>query len=117
MYHRNRGTGPERFRVNLGKRKVALKHVYRILLEREDCRVIENAKQRYEPKAAARQYFAEIADLERIVFFFRLTGLGIEFLVHEEINNEHYEGYHQQNNSESHTAGNIDIASESRKHW
>ena len=45
-------TCPERIWSNLIKCKVALKHIYSILLEWENCRVIKHTKQCHQPESA-----------------------------------------------------------------
>ena len=75
------GAGPEGVGRRLGERQVALEHVHRILLEREDGGVVQHAQQGDEPESAVGQDLADVADLERIVLLLGLAGLGVQFLV------------------------------------
>ena len=84
------------------KREVALKHIDRIFLERENSRVIKHAKQRHHPEAKRTENLSEIGNLERIVLFLSLSRLRIKLLVHKEINDKHNQGHHQEHHSESH---------------
>ncbi len=43
-------------------------------------------------------------------------GLLIEFLIHEEVNDKHYQGYHKQHDAECHRARNTDFAAKFGKH-
>ena len=55
--------------------KVALKHVHRIFLEWENCRVVKHAEQCHQPETAIGKNLAEVAEFEWIVFFFCLASL------------------------------------------
>ena len=74
--------------------------------------VREHAEQCHEPEAAAAQYLAYVAYLERVVFFFSFAALCIELFVEEEIYYEHDEGYHQQYHAERYRAGYVYVASQ-----
>ena len=93
---------PEGRRIGRGQRDVALKHIYGIFLEGEDCRVIEYAEKCHQPEAERREDFAKVGNLEGVIFLFSLTCLSVKLAVHEEIDDEHYQGNHQQYYAESH---------------
>ena len=90
-----------------GKRKVALQHVYCILLEGEDGWVVKYTEKGYKPETAAGKDFTQVADFEGIVFFFCFAGLCIKFLVHEEVNAEHQQRNHKQNHTEGYWTRNV----------
>ena len=92
--------------------QVALQHVNGILLEREDGAVIQYAEQGDQPEAEARQDFADVGNLERVVFLFGFTSLTVEFLVHEEVDDEHDQGDAEEHHAESNGTAHIDGAAE-----
>ena len=95
-----------------GQRQVALEHVHRILLEREDGGVIEHAQQGDQPEAEAREDGADVLDPERIVLLLRFAGLAVELAVHEEIGDEHDQADAQEHNAEGDGTADIDMAAE-----
>ena len=52
LHDGHRWRSPERVGGHLCEREVTLQHVYGILLEGEDGRIVEHAEQRHEPEAA-----------------------------------------------------------------
>ena len=99
MHDSDSVTGPERTGSGFGQRQVALQHVDGVLLEGEDGAIIQHAKEGNQPEAEARQNLANVADLERVVLFFGFASLGVKFLVHKEINDEHYQGDAEQHHA------------------
>ena len=92
--------------------EVALQHVDGVLLEGEDGRIVEHAEQGNEPETAGGKNLAEVLDAERVVLLFCLAGLCVETLVHEEIDDEHDEGNHQQDDTEGDASAYADFAAE-----
>ena len=64
--------------------QVALQHVDGILLEWEDCTVVEYAKQGNNPEHAERENLANVGNLEWVVLLL-LSTLSVEFLIHETV--------------------------------
>ncbi len=54
--------------------------------------------------------------MEWVIFFFFHVGLFIEFLIHEEVDDKHYQGNHQEDYSESYRAGNAHMAAKFGEH-
>ena len=101
LHHGDGVACPEGVGVDSVEREVALQHVDGVLLEGEDGGIVEHAKKGYEPEAAARKNLSQIFELEGVVFLLSLAGLGVEFAVHEEVDDKHDEGNHE----EHHTKG------------
>ena len=108
----HRAAAPEGVDVGLCKREVALQHVHGIFLEREDGAVIEHAKQSHQPETTGGEDLADIGHFERIVLLFSLTGLSIQFFVHEEVNDEHHQGNAEEHHAERHRTGNVNRAAQ-----
>ena len=70
------------------------------------------AEEGHHPESKGAQDLAEVGDAEGIVFLFSLAGLGVEFLVHEEIDDKHDEGHHEEHNAEGHRTRHADVAAE-----
>ena len=94
------------------QREVTLQHVDRVFLEREDGTVVQHAQQRYQPEASTRENLTQVGDLERFVGFFGLTGLCVQFLIHEEIDDEHHHRDAQQHDAECYRTGYIHRAAQ-----
>ena len=105
-------TGPERPGGGLRQGKVALEHIHGIFLEREDRRIVEHAEEGDKPETKAGKDLADVLDLERIVLLLGLAGLAVEFLVHEEIGDEHDQGDAEQHHAEGDGTADVDLAAE-----
>ena len=97
------------------ERQVALQHIDGILLEREDGAIVKYAKQGHQPESEAGEDLAEVTDFEGVVLLFSFTGLGIEFLVHEEVDNEHHESDAEQHHTEGDGTRHANLAAELSK--
>ena len=103
---------PEGVRICLGEREVALQHIHCIFLERENGAVIKHAKQSHQPETAGREDLADIGNLEGIVFFLGFASLGIQFLVHKEIDDEHHQRDAKEHHTEGHGTGDFNLAAQ-----
>ena len=110
LHDGSRRTCPERAFGSRSERQVALQHVDGIFLEGEDGTIIEHAEQGHQPESEAGEDLAQVANLEWVVFFLSLAGLSVEFLVHEEIDDEHDEGDAEEHHAESHRTAHVDAA-------
>ena len=103
---------PEGAGVRRREGQVALEHVDRILLEREDGAVVQHAEQGHDPESAVGKDLADVADLERVVLLLGLAGLAVELLVHEEVDDGHDEGDAEQHHAEGDRTGHFHLAAE-----
>ena len=94
------------------EREVALQHIHRVFLERENGAVVEHTKEGYQPETTGREDLANVGNFEGIVFFLGFAGLGIQFLVHKEIDDEHHQRDAKEHHAEGHRAGNFNLAAQ-----
>ena len=111
----NRIATPEGVGVGGGERQVALEHVDGIFLEGEDSAVVEDAEEGDEPESEAGEDLAKVTEFEGVILLLSLTGLSVEFLIHEEIGDEHDEGDAEEHDTELDSVVDMDFTAELSK--